>query len=108
MSHVTVSNLAYAHAGGDLLFEGVSFKIPPGAHVGVVGVNGVGKSTLFGVIMGTLSADEGVAVAGGRVAHMPQDVGVSNDPRTVRELLLDLTTGALATRARVSTRRRRR
>ncbi|MCW2983641.1 MAG: transporter related protein [Conexibacter sp.] len=95
MSHVSVSNLAYAHPGGNLLFEGVSFKIAPGAHVGVVGVNGVGKSTLFGVIMGALPADEGDASTGGRVAHMPQDVGVAGDPRTVRELLLGLTTGAL-------------
>lgn len=95
MSHVSVSNLAYAHPGGNLLFENVSFKIAPGAHVGVVGVNGVGKSTLFGVIMGALPADEGDAATGGRVAHMPQDVGVAGDPRTVRELLLGLTTGAL-------------
>jgi ATPase subunit of ABC transporter with duplicated ATPase domains len=95
VSHVSVSNLAYAHPGGNLLFEGVSFKIAPGAHVGVVGVNGVGKSTLFGVIMGALPADEGDASTGGRVAHMPQDVGVAGDRRTVRELLLGLTTGAL-------------
>ena len=95
MSHVSASNLAYAHPGGNLLFENVSFKITPGAHVGVVGVNGVGKSTLFGVLMGTLPADAGAAVVGGRVAHMPQDVGVTGDPRTVRELLLGLTTGAL-------------
>ncbi len=95
MSHVSASNLAYAHPGGNLLFEGVSFKIPPGSHVGVVGVNGVGKSTLFGVITGELPADEGDASTGGRIAHMPQDVGVEGDPRTVRELLLGLTTGAL-------------
>ena len=95
VSHVSVSNLAYAHPGGNLLFENVSFKIAPGSHVGVVGVNGVGKSTLFGVIMGTLPADEGDASTGGRVAHMPQDVGVAGDPRTVRELLLGLTVGAL-------------
>jgi ATPase subunit of ABC transporter with duplicated ATPase domains len=95
VSHVSVSNLAYAHPGGNLLFEGVSFKIAPGSHVGVVGVNGVGKSTLFGVIMGALPADEGDASTGGRVAHMPQDVGVAGDPRTVRELLLGLTVGAL-------------
>jgi ATPase subunit of ABC transporter with duplicated ATPase domains len=95
VSHVSVSNLAYAHPGGNLLFEGVSFKIAPGSQVGVVGVNGVGKSTLFGVIMGALPADEGDASTGGRVAHMPQDVGVAGDPRTVRELLLGLTAGAL-------------
>jgi ATPase subunit of ABC transporter with duplicated ATPase domains len=92
---VSVSNLAYAHPGGSLLFEAVSFKISPGSHVGVVGVNGVGKSTLFRVIVEDLTADEGDAAVGGRVAYMPQDVGVAGDPGTVRELLLGLATGAL-------------
>ncbi len=95
MSHLSASNLAYAHPGGDLLFEGVSFKIAPGAHVGLVGVNGVGKSTLLRVIAGMLAADEGDAQAGGRIAYMPQDVGVAGDAGTVRELLLGLTTGSL-------------
>jgi ATPase subunit of ABC transporter with duplicated ATPase domains len=95
VSHVSASNVAYAHPGGSTLFEGVSFKIPPGAHVGVVGVNGVGKSTLFRVIIGALPADEGDVATGGRVAYMPQDVGVTGDPRTVRELLLELTTGSM-------------
>jgi ATPase subunit of ABC transporter with duplicated ATPase domains len=95
VSHVSASNLAYAHPGGNMLFEGVSFKIPPGAHVGVVGVNGVGKSTLFRVIIGALSADEGDVSTAGHLAYMPQDVGVTGDPRTVRELLLELTTGSM-------------
>lgn len=95
MSHVSASNLAYAHPGGSTLFEGVSFKIPPGAHVGVVGINGVGKSTMFRVIIGALPADEGDVATGGLLAYMPQDVGVSGDSRTVRELLLELTTGAI-------------
>jgi len=95
VSHVSASNLAYAHPGGSVLFEGVSFKIPPGAHVGVVGVNGVGKSTLLRVLCGLLRADEGDVAIGGRVAHMPQEIGVSNEGRTVRELLLSLTTGAI-------------
>jgi ATPase subunit of ABC transporter with duplicated ATPase domains len=95
VSYVSASNLAYAHPGGSTLFEGVSFKIPPGAHVGVVGVNGVGKSTLFRVIIGELRADEGDVATGGQLAYMPQDVGVTGDQRTVRELLLELTTGSM-------------
>ena len=45
MSNVSVANLAYAHPGGDLLFSEVSFRIAPGRHVGLVGANGVGKTT---------------------------------------------------------------
>ena len=95
MSHVTCSSLGYAHPGGDLLFTDVSFHVSPGDHVGVVGANGVGKSTLFRVLAGELPADEGEAKTGGRLAYMPQDVGVGDDRRTVRELLTALAPKAL-------------
>ena len=85
-----ISHLAYAHPGGDLLFSDVSFRVSPGAHVGLVGANGVGKSTLLGVITGALSPDEGEVSLGGIAGHMPQDVGVSDEARSVRELLLSL------------------
>jgi ATPase subunit of ABC transporter with duplicated ATPase domains len=89
MSHVVVSNLAYAHPGGDLLFSELSFKITPGQHVGLVGANGVGKSTLFRILAGELPSDDG-DVDIGTFAYMPQDVGVGPDSgRTVRELLLE-------------------
>jgi ATPase subunit of ABC transporter with duplicated ATPase domains len=89
VSHVVVSNLAYAHPGGELLFSEVSFKIAPGQHVGLVGANGVGKSTLFRVLAGRLPAEEG-DVDIGPFAYMAQDVGVGADSgRTVRELLLE-------------------
>ncbi|MCW2990457.1 MAG: transporter related protein [Solirubrobacterales bacterium] len=95
MAHVVCSDLAYAHPGGDLLFENVSFKISPGDHVALVGTNGVGKSTLLRVLIGELAPEEGEASAGGHVAFMPQDVGSAGDTRTVRELLLSLAPGAL-------------
>ena len=95
MSHVIASGLAYAHPGGDLLFSDVSFRISPGQHVGLVGANGVGKSTLFGVLAGRLPADEGEVSVGGRPALMAQDVGAGDDGRTVRELLLSLAPEAL-------------
>jgi ATPase subunit of ABC transporter with duplicated ATPase domains len=95
MSHVTCSDLGYAHPGGDLLFSNVSFRISPGHKVGVVGVNGVGKSTLFGILSGVLKPEEGEVAVGGRVAHMPQDVGVAGDGGTVRELLVSLAPAAL-------------
>ncbi len=90
MSHIVVSRLAYAHPGGELLFSDVSFRISPGESVGLVGSNGVGKSTLLRVLAGVLTPDEGEASVGGIVAYMPQDVGAADDSRTVRELLLSL------------------
>jgi ATPase subunit of ABC transporter with duplicated ATPase domains len=94
VSHIACSNLAYAHPGGDLLFSGVDFRIPPGAHVGVVGANGVGKTTLLRVLAGELEPDEGHAAVGGRAGWMPQDVG-TGDGGTVRELLVALAPHAL-------------
>src|SRR5437763_17084706 len=95
MSHIAVSNLAYAHPGGDRLFEGVSFNIAPGEHVGLVGANGVGKSTLLRILAGRLPAEEGEAATGGRAAYMPQDVGADDAERAVRELLTALAPSAL-------------
>ncbi|HET7051548.1 MAG TPA: ATP-binding cassette domain-containing protein [Solirubrobacteraceae bacterium] len=85
-----VSRLAYAHPGGELLFCDVSFRVSEGRHVGLVGANGVGKSTLFRVLAGALSADEGDVSVGGIVGYMSQDIGVADERRTVRELLLSL------------------
>jgi ATPase subunit of ABC transporter with duplicated ATPase domains len=95
MAHVTVSHLAYAHPGGELLFSDVSFRVAAGEHIGLVGANGVGKSTLFRILAGVLSADEGDVGTGGILGYMAQDVGATEDSRTVRELLISLTPKAL-------------
>ena len=90
MAHVVASNLAYAHPGGDLLFSEVSFRISPGQHVGLVGTNGVGKSTLLRILAGELAPDDGEYAVGGLVGYMPQDVGVSDGEQTVRALVLSM------------------
>jgi ATPase subunit of ABC transporter with duplicated ATPase domains len=90
MGHVVVSRLAYAHPGGEPLFSDVSFRLAEGEHVGLVGANGVGKSTLLRVLAGALSADEGEFSIGGVAGYMPQDVGLADEAGTVRELLLSL------------------
>jgi ATPase subunit of ABC transporter with duplicated ATPase domains len=95
MGHVVVSRLAYAHPGGELLFSDVSFRVSAGRHVGLVGANGVGKSTLFRVLAGALSADDGDVSIGGIIGYMAQDIGVADEDRTVRELLLSLAPLAL-------------
>jgi ATPase subunit of ABC transporter with duplicated ATPase domains len=90
MAHIAASGLAFAYADGELLFSDVSFRIPPGSHVGLVGANGVGKSTLVKMLAGALAPDEGDASIGGAVGYMAQDVGAADDRRTVRELLTSL------------------
>jgi ATPase subunit of ABC transporter with duplicated ATPase domains len=96
VAHIVVSKLSYAHPGGDLLFSDVSFRVSGGEHVGLVGANGVGKSTLLKVLAGELTAVEGETSVGGIVGYMPQDVGLADDRRSVRELLLSLAPPAVA------------
>jgi energy-dependent translational throttle protein EttA len=45
--------------GDRLLIDNLSFKIPPGAIVGIIGPNGAGKSTLFRMIAGQQQPDSG-------------------------------------------------
>jgi ATP-binding cassette ChvD family protein len=45
--------------GDKLLFEGLSFLLPPAGIVGVIGPNGAGKTTLFRMIMGAEISDSG-------------------------------------------------
>ncbi|HEX6832652.1 MAG TPA: energy-dependent translational throttle protein EttA [Rudaea sp.] len=50
--------------GDRLLIDNLSFKIPPGAIVGIIGPNGAGKSTLFKMITGKEKPDAGEIVLG--------------------------------------------
>ena len=47
-----------------LLFEDLSFKVPKGAIVGIIGANGAGKTTLFNIISDKLDATEGLVRLG--------------------------------------------
>ncbi|PKM08498.1 MAG: energy-dependent translational throttle protein EttA [Gammaproteobacteria bacterium HGW-Gammaproteobacteria-4] len=50
--------------GDRLLFDELSFAIPPGAIVGIIGPNGAGKSTLFKLITGAETPDSGEVTVG--------------------------------------------
>jgi ATP-binding cassette ChvD family protein len=55
---IEVKNVSKAY-GDKLLFEDLSFTLPPGGIVGVIGPNGAGKSTLFRLITGQEKPDSG-------------------------------------------------
>jgi ATP-binding cassette ChvD family protein len=57
-----------------LLFEDLSFTVPPGAIVGVIGANGAGKTTLFRLITGQEEPGAGAVRLGStvRLAHVDQ------------------------------------
>jgi ATP-binding cassette ChvD family protein len=73
--------------GDRLLFEGLSFKLPPGGIVGVIGPNGAGKTTLFRMIAGEESADGGSLRLGETVnlAYVDQSRDTLDDSKTVWE-----------------------
>ena len=58
------------------IFEGLAFTVHAGQKVGVVGGNGVGKTTLFELIQGRLHPENGdlVRPRSWRVEHMAQDL----------------------------------
>lgn len=53
--------------GDRILFENLTFSIPKNGVVGIIGPNGVGKSTLFKIIMGQENADGGTVTIGDTV-----------------------------------------
>jgi len=55
---IEVNNISKAY-GDKLLFDDLSFTLPPGGIVGVIGPNGAGKSTLFKIITGQEKPDSG-------------------------------------------------
>jgi ribosome-dependent ATPase len=87
------------HYGKVVALDGISLDIPPGIMVGIVGPDGVGKSTLMALIAGSKKLQEGeVTVLGGdiaqvrhrravgpRIAYMPQGLG--------KNLYLELSVG---------------
>lgn len=54
-----LSNVTKSYTGSDFVLDKVSFGLPYGAIMGLVGENGAGKTTTIGCILNTLSKDAG-------------------------------------------------
>jgi ATP-binding cassette, subfamily F, member 3 len=81
-------NLARSH-GGRVIFRGLNWSIQDGEKIGLVGPNGVGKSTLLRTLAGLEQADEGAITLrrGIRVAYLPQEYAGSPQHTAMEELL---------------------
>jgi len=77
--------------GDRLLIEDLSFKLPPGGIVGVIGANGAGKTTLFRLMVGEEKPDGGVLRIGEtvRIAYVDQSRDTLNGERQVWEEISD-------------------
>ncbi len=77
--------------GDRVLIDDLSFKLPQGGIVGVIGPNGVGKSTLFKMIMGLEEPSEGTLTAGEtvKISYVDQNrEGIDGD-KTLFEVVSD-------------------
>ena len=75
--------------GDKLLFEHLSFVLPPAGIVGVIGPNGAGKTTLFRLIMGIEKPDSGTIEIGetAKIAYVDQQHKSIDPDKTVYETI---------------------
>src|SRR4030042_6871871 len=83
MPLITTTNLSKAF-GPDDNFSGISLSIPANARIGLVGVNGVGKTTLLRILLGEEEASTGTVhrARNLRMGYLPQEA-VSDSRRTL-------------------------
>jgi sulfate-transporting ATPase len=81
---IEVDNISKSY-GDRQLFENVSFTVPRGSIVGIIGANGMGKSTLFRILTGEEQADSGTVRLGDTVqlAYVDQSRDDLDGSRTV-------------------------
>ncbi|MET7686676.1 ABC transporter ATP-binding protein [Streptomyces sp. NPDC005483] len=93
---VRFEQVSFAHAGAELLFEGLDLFVPGGTKVGLVGRSGGGKTTLTRLLLRMQDIDGGRILVGGQdisrlrqsdlrslMAYVPQDPAMFH--RTLRE-----------------------
>ncbi len=89
MSLLTVEDLSHSF-GGRVLFKNVSFRLLAGEHVGIVGANGVGKSTMMNILTGQLLKDSGKIEWTPRVHYGYLDQHTKLTPgKSIRHILQD-------------------
>lgn len=100
MALIAVNNISKSF-GTRLLFEGVRFEVEPRDHIGLVGVNGCGKTTLFHILLKQEPPDGGV-VSISRDAHLGVMAQmVENIHNTVFESTLSMFSELIETEAAI-------
>ncbi len=79
------------HFGEQIIFDNAAFRINAGERVGVVGPNGCGKSTLFGIIIGDVEPDGGQLVLPKslRIGYLRQNLPSDCTKRKLIEFVAD-------------------
>ena len=80
-------NLAF---GTEVIYDDAEFYIGDNDKTGIVGVNGVGKTTLFRVLLGEQPLDSGkIHIGSARLGYLPQEIGFADKQKTVWDYLFD-------------------
>ena len=84
---ITVENFTKAY-GEKELFTGIDFSLDEGDKVGIVGVNGTGKSTFLKAVAGLVTVDDGVltAMKGLKVEYLAQDKELTAENTVLTEV----------------------
>ncbi|MFD0361188.1 ABC-F family ATP-binding cassette domain-containing protein [Nocardia sp. GCM10030253] len=80
MTNLSISDLTFTWPDGTPVFDGLDAVLGPG-HLGLVGSNGVGKSTLLRLIAGELLPARGSVTVSGRFGYLRQDLGLGDGQR---------------------------
>jgi ATP-binding cassette ChvD family protein len=77
--------------GDRLLYENLTFKLPPAGIVGIIGPNGAGKTTLFRMIMGQEKPNSGDFKVGPtvKIAYVDQTHAAIDENKTVYDVISD-------------------
>lgn len=81
-----MKQVMYSHADKELLFQNISFRVPDGSKVALIGNNGSGKSTLLRMLAGDLQPVSGEIIVSEKPYYIPQHMG-QFDSWTVAEAL---------------------
>lgn len=79
MNLLTINNMTKVY-GDKIIFDNVDFSVNDGEKIGIIGINGTGKSTLLKIIAGIEKADTGDVIKGNKVyiTYLPQNPEFEN------------------------------
>ena len=89
MSLLSLSNISKSY-GANLIFSGISFTIEDNHRIGLVGINGCGKTTLLNIIQEKIDCDEGEIYKSKntRIGYVEQFI-LNDETKTVYEEALE-------------------
>ena len=89
MNLLTAENISKSFNSDKILFDNISLGINEGDKIGLIGINGTGKSTLLKILAGEEEADGGKLTKGNavRIAYLPQNPEFDDNESVISEVI---------------------